>query len=376
MNATTLLYLIILIAYCFGAHLFLSRSSRGIASYLLIGKLYLLVFTVFGFLLWQYLPSEGLFTLYCYGIFVGGVVLLGICAKASWTRYKVLRSFFVILAVILLLMALDAFIIEPHWLSIRHETMYSSKISKPMRICVVADIQTDEIGDFEREVLMRVKQESPDLVLFCGDYIDRFDELRSHQMKLLNRLLKDIDLAPTHGVFVVQGDHDVGADWMKSFDGLSYEVSEHTTTMEAGEATITLLSLADSRDLKNRPATSKKFHIILGHSPDYVMLRPDADLLVAGHTHGGQIQLPFIGPLITYSRVPRQWAGGCMTDTGYGAKLCISRGIGMARWNSPPVRFLCRPELVFIDVVPGQPSSVISITGDRSNPPTNGPPCF
>jgi predicted MPP superfamily phosphohydrolase len=61
--------------------------------------------------------------------------------------------------------------------------------------------------------------------------------------------------------------------------------------------------------------------------------------------------LPGIGPIITLSAVPRKWATG-MTDLGNEKKLIVSRGIGMERAGAPRVRFLCRPELVIIDVAP------------------------
>jgi len=77
--------------------------------------------------------------------------------------------------------------------------------------------------------------------------------------------------------------------------------------------------------------------------------RVDADLMVAGHTHGGQVQLPLIGPLITLSAVPRAWASG-VTELEPGRTLVVSRGVGMERGNAPRLRFLCRPEVVIVNV--------------------------
>lgn len=98
-------------------------------------------------------------------------------------------------------------------------------------------------------------------------------------------------------------------------------------------------------------APADRFHIVLGHSPDFALGRVEADLLVAGHTHGGQVRLPGLGPLLTMSRVPRSWAAG-VTSLQDGRTLVVSRGIGMERGAAPRLRFLCRPELVVIDVVP------------------------
>ena len=78
---------------------------------------------------------------------------------------------------------------------------------------------------------------------------------------------------------------------------------------------------------------------------------PDADLILAGHTHGGQVRLPLLGPLLTLSQVPRSWAAG-RTELPGGGTLIVSRGVGMERHDAPRLRFLCRPELVVLDLIP------------------------
>jgi predicted MPP superfamily phosphohydrolase len=93
------------------------------------------------------------------------------------------------------------------------------------------------------------------------------------------------------------------------------------------------------------------FHLVFGHAPDFALHAAPADLLVAGHTHGGQVRLPVIGPLLTFSRVPRAWASG-VTRLGHDRTLVVSRGIGLERGHAPRLRFLCRPELVFLRLTP------------------------
>ena len=77
------------------------------------------------------------------------------------------------------------------------------------------------------------------------------------------------------------------------------------------------------------------------------------DLLLAGHTHGGQVRLPVIGPPLTLSRIPRAWAAG-VTNLPIDRNLVVSRGIGMERGLAPRMRFLCRPELVVVTLEPTQ----------------------
>ena len=117
---------------------------------------------------------------------------------------------------------------------------------------------------------------------------------------------------------------------------------------------MTMLSWKDSdgaRQLDLKP--SEHFQILLGHKPDYSISEPPADLMLAGHTHGGQVQLPFFGPLLTLSDVPRAHAEGA-NPVGNGT-LIVSRGIGMEQIDAPRLRFFCWPELSVIDLLPASP---------------------
>ena len=127
-----------------------------------------------------------------------------------------------------------------------------------------------------------------------------------------------------------------------------------TQTLDLGPVALTGLSIGDAFATDpDIPETSEEtFHIVMGHSPNFSLGTQEGDLLIAGHTHGGQVQLPLIGPLMTLSRVPRRWASG-VTPLGDGRTLVVSRGVGMERGAAPQLRFLCRPQIVVIEIVPG-----------------------
>ncbi len=77
--------------------------------------------------------------------------------------------------------------------------------------------------------------------------------------------------------------------------------------------------------------------------------RARVDLALAGHTHGGQIVLPFFGPPLTLTGLERPYAAGGLHDY-HGIPLHVSRGVGMERGSAPQVRFLCPPEICLLDV--------------------------
>src|SRR6185436_9174885 len=90
--------------------------------------------------------------------------------------------------------------------------------------------------------------------------------------------------------------------------------------------------------------------VVIGHGPDFVMTLPAAevDLAMAGHTHGGQVVVPFFGPPHTKTRLPREHARGVSSYGG--VPLHVSAGTGMERGTAPQIRFLCPPEICILDV--------------------------
>ncbi len=257
------------------------------------------------------------------------------------------------LAILIIGVGIDAFVIESHWLQVTHYTLTSDKLDRSLRIALIADIQTDQPGTYEARIFQRVKTEHPDLILFAGDYLQLQGQTYEQAVQTLNRLLRQADFQPSLGMVAVQGNVD-HTDWARIFAHLPVKIVEQSEDLDLGPLTITALSLEDSFLLSQPIAARESYHLVLGHCPNFALGQIDADLLLAGHTHGGQVRLPFIGPLLTFSRVPRQWAGGGLHQIKPEKYLCISRGLGMERHHAPRLRFLCRPELVIFDLKPAR----------------------
>ncbi len=295
----------------------------------------------------------GMFRLWAYAIFLHGFLLL-VGTAVAWRRIRpILAGAAAFGGIAVALVAADAFLIEPHWIEVSHRQIANSKIRHPVRIVVVADLQADRFGDYERSVLRQALAEKPDLILLAGDYLQAPWADQATLRADFHDFLRKIDFTAPLGVFAIQGNVDVSpSGWQAMFAGLGITTVDACRSFDLGELQLTCIGLVESFDRSLTIAGDRpdQFHLVLGHAPDYAMGTIDADLLLAGHTHGGQVRLPWFGPVITHSRVPHAWAAG-RTELPGGRILLVSRGIGMERGRAPPMRFLCRPELMVIDLV-------------------------
>jgi uncharacterized protein len=326
------------------------KSSRPGVTMAVLG-LCLGVFSFFGAAL---SPTDlfGKLQLLAFGLIIHcNVFLLG----ASYLLLKQTRGIALVcgsLALVLIAIGIYSLFIEPHWLEISRVSVPASSLKTPFRVALIADIQTEMPGPYEEGALRKAQAEEPDLVLLLGDYIQASGSDRyTTACKAFNKMLRDVKLEAPLGVHAVRGNVDRSDIRHWYFADLAVSTYENTRTVDLGPLALTGLSWEDSLNRHLSLEPRKKFHIVFGHHPDFSMGEVKADLLLAGHTHGGQVRLPFIGPILTLSWVPRAWAAGLTKLRPY-KTLIVSRGIGMERGNAPEMRFLCRPEIVIVDLIP------------------------
>ncbi len=262
--------------------------------------------------------------------------------------------------------------IEPRLLEVRRLTVVSPRApSRPLTVLHVSDLQTDGACRRERLAEDFAARAEPDLVLFTGDLMNADDPDRTPELVRATHAF----LASLHarlGVFGVLGDWDGwGDDWPEVLAAVTAGTSmrilrNETVTLEVGDGTtVTVHGMYedDAREGRTehtarkagvdlpRVARASGLRIVMAHSPDVVAFdtpvpEGGADLLVAGHTHGGQIVLPVVGALTTHTRLG--FAGG-RTEVR-GMPLVVSRGIGMRGGGAPRVRLGCRPEIGLIEI--------------------------
>jgi hypothetical protein len=264
--------------------------------------------------------------------------------------YKGRKPYLLFLAISVIAIRCYSFIYEPTNLKITNYLIESRKIDKAIKFVVLSDIQTDHVGEYEKSVIDKVLDINPDFIIHTGDYV-QCDDIQSHNevMSDLRVLFKQLEAYPS---YASGGDVDL-EDWSSLF-GENTCLIEHSLDTNFGNIKITGLTDLGSFQTHYRIPKSDSFHIVFGHGPDYVLSEDmGADLCLAGHTHGGQVQIPFFGPVMTLSKVRRSWASG-MNAFGWDQNLVVSNGIGMERANAPRLRFNCAPEIVVIDLIPKQ----------------------
>jgi predicted MPP superfamily phosphohydrolase len=189
---------------------------------------------------------------------------------------------------------------------------------------------------------------NPDLITLGGDYPHEGVQYIAPCIHELGRLRAPL------GVYAVLGNHDhySGGQPHASAALRAARIQELTNRglwIEADGARLWLCGVGDYwRDKQNLPAalgesTRRDAVILLSHNPDYVerITDPRVGLVLSGHTHGGQVDLPVFGPPVVPSIYGQKYAHGLVQ--GPATQVFVSRGIGTI---SPPVRIFCKPEIV------------------------------
>lgn len=276
---------------------------------------------------------------------------------------------------------LYAHYIEPQRLSIDHVRAEEiAGVKQPLRIGVLSDLQCESIGAHERDAVRVLMEQQPDLILLPGDLLQGSEELFERWLPELNALLGELH-APG-GVFLVVGDVDTEERCERATrdtdvvllvnEVVELDVSGQRVRMLGMSSPIGRAQIGRAGhpggytggprvalDAFAAEADTHCLRILLAHRPGmlrFLGAEHHIDLMVAGHTHGGQVVVPFYGPPITFSPMPREVAAGGLHRIR-DLQLYVSRGVGLERSQAPRIRFLCPPEVGVIELEPATPSA-------------------
>lgn len=231
----------------------------------------------------------------------------------------------------------------------------------PLRLLHVSDIHFEGWTPRERRLLELARAAAPDLVLLTGDYLNLSTVEDEAAQAGVRALVQELSaLAPT---YAITGSPPVDLPHVVPgiFAGLPVTwLVDRVAELEVRGRPLRLVGLRCTRD---RLADGKRlrrlwprgaedrFTVLLYHSPDLAHEAAEigADLYLAGHTHGGQICLPFFGALITSSAFWKRYERG-RHRIGQ-TTLYVSRGLGMEGLGAPRARFLAPPEVVVIELL-------------------------
>ena len=249
---------------------------------------------------------------------------------------------------------------EPYRLEVTQTRIVSPKLlgaGRPVRIVHISDLHCDPKLRNEPKLPGLIDTLSPDLIVYTGDSINSLGGL-SNFRRCLTQIAR---IAPT---YVSRGNWDTYFGQTDYFGNTgAIELNGANQRIEVDGAHLWVAgagvmhrdvpppaSVVLDRALGGIP--EEDFKIFLYHYPDlfYSLADRKVDLHCAGHTHGGQVALPFYGALITASQFGKQFEAGLYRL--HKSHLYVNRGIGM-EGNAPKVRFWCRPEVSLIEIAPG-----------------------
>lgn len=200
------------------------------------------------------------------------------------------------------------------------------------------------------ELLRHIAQSDADLIVITGDLVDYKPDYR-RGVSCVRRLFDG--LKSRYGTYTILGNHD-GHLMAQYLSHMPTRLIDGTTVLvNINDASIELIGLpgVDRSELepdffrnlsKKQPGIPR---IVLSHYPDHIrkIAQLEPDLVLAGHTHGGQVRLPMIGPIFTHDRLPRKYVSGIHR---YGESwLVVGRGMGFS-WL--PIRLFCPAQTIEI----------------------------
>lgn len=260
-------------------------------------------------------------------------------------------------------LAIYAFFIEPLLVRVKEIEIPIKGLPAKLdglKICHLSDTHISRYGEVERRLKIKLSDMDADICLITGDLVDN----RGEGIHALSRILSGF--APRLGIYAVPGnnDHRIGLQ-MKKF---AHSLSEHGIQLLLNQSRMVsvngikmcIIGVDDPflgcHDIEAATAAAEdcEFKILIAHSPDILMdIDPsEFGLILSGHTHGGQIRLPAIGPLwlnchhelgIDSGRIGPEQISKTLDRNIECTHMFVSRGIS---GRAVKARFLCPPEII------------------------------
>ncbi len=296
--------------------------------------------------------------------------------KPLWMRTGVVTSGMV--SALFFLIIMYGSFIEPQIITVTRITV-PLQLATPVKIAIISDLHVGPYkgAGFIKRVVRRINEETPDIVLIVGDLV-LSDDVTPEALTALEPLK---NLHPQLGTYIVMGNHDHGiyrlftpeqrrppdrSDLVSDMLARSGLIVLKNTQSEIriGGETLLITGIEDAlsgqadivKTLQGSGSGSAPV-LLMSHNPDVILdpLSRLANLIVAGHTHGGQIRLPWYGPVSALpTHIGRKYDQGSFA-LGSGTTLLITRGVGE---SGPRARLFAPPEIMMIRTQPEATSAM------------------
>ena len=249
-----------------------------------------------------------------------------------------------ILKALMLLLFIWAFFIEPNLIVIRQ---YGVKSLDGKKIVFASDFHVSKHDKKRLERIVDIiNKQNPDLVLFGGDYVKGHNGENTMPIEEQVKIFKQIK-AP---IVSIVGNHD---GWYNKEKIIRTLNNNGITVLVNENVRIGDITIAGVDDLQTGSPDSKKAlrgcagkTILMTQNPDvYSDLDKKVDLILAGHVHGGQVRMPFVGALIAPSKFGTKFAQKHVFNEAQNTMI-VSRGLGTSILS---LRFCCFPEIIVIN---------------------------
>lgn len=295
------------------------------------------------------------------------VVLLGFMADALWIPLAA--------HITVSLLAVYSTWLEPFQLGVTHQTLVSPKLTgleRPIRLLHLSDLHFEYWSIREEMLNRRIAEINPDLIIVSGDFVNLSYTDTDRAWYEVREVIQSWQ-AP-YGSYAVSG-----TPLVEPFERVAAALNgspvtllhDETKTISINGVSLDIVGVRcahhnedDVSRLSQTLQASDLSHlrVLAFHAPD---IAPQAsemgiDLYLCGHTHGGQIRLPFYGAILTSSSLGKRFEMGRYTVDDM--TLYVSRGIGMEGAATPRARLLCPPEIILWTI---EAPTDIPLTTDR-----------
>lgn len=277
-------------------------------------------------------------------------------------KLKKLLKIFALFFILLLVMYIYARFIEPNRLNINYESLSSELIGKNdenIKIVQFSDIHLSDyfnINDLKK-VVKNINAQNPDIVIFTGDLIDHYNNYSyKGDIDKIWEALGEIK-APL-GKYAVYGNHDYGGGAERVYKKImekSNFILLVNDNVKLEQGNINIIGLDDAIfgsidvDKVVKSIDDNYYNIIISHEPDIVekYLEYSIDLFLAGHSHGGQVNIPFFSTNILPPLAEKYVSGIYKFENDRETIMYVNVGIGTSQ---VPLRFMAVPEIAVFNL--------------------------